>query len=290
MPNRFRRRHLLQTGRHLTEKSRMLTLPGLPVHPAHPGSRLLARRSRAGATGSPDAKNHPAAKRRRVSINKNKTAARNHREKHSQNISHPKKGIKRSGAMHFRMAPLVFRVSGPRSKDGGRKQSLPAPVRKTAAGNSHCRPPFEIPRPETFIGGPRSKYRGREQSLPAPVRNTEAGNSNWRPPFERRRPGTVIAGPRSKYRGRKQSLPPPVRTARARNSHSRPPFEIPRPVTIIAGPRSKYRGRKQSLPAPVRNTEAGNSHWRPPFERRRPGTVIAGPRSKDGGRKQSLPA
>src|SRR5690625_2631441 len=117
MPNRFRRRHLLQTGRHLTEKSRMLTLPGLPVNPAHPGSRLLARRIRAGATGSPDAKNHPAAKRRRVSTNKNKTAARNHREKHSQNISHPKNRIKRSGAMHFRMAPLVFLVSGPRSKD-----------------------------------------------------------------------------------------------------------------------------------------------------------------------------
>ena len=42
--------------------------------------------------------------------------------------------------MHFRMAPLVFRVSGPRSKDGGREQSLAAPVRKTEAGNSHCRP------------------------------------------------------------------------------------------------------------------------------------------------------
>src|SRR5699024_5803251 len=115
-----------------------------------------------------DAKNHPAAKRRRVSTNKNKTAARNHREKHSQNISHPKNRIKRSGAMHFRMAPLVFRVSGPRSKDRGREQSLPVPVRKTAAGNSHCRPPFERRRPETVIAGPCSKYRGRKQSLPAP--------------------------------------------------------------------------------------------------------------------------
>src|SRR5699024_5197941 len=154
MPNRFRRRHLLQTGRHLTEKSRMLTLPGLPVNPAHPGSRLLARRIRAGATGSPDAKNHPAAKRRRVSTNKNKTAARNHREKHSQNISHPKNRIKRSGAMHFRMAPPVFRVSASRAKDRGREQSLPVPVRKTTAGNSHCRPLFEIPRPETVTAGP----------------------------------------------------------------------------------------------------------------------------------------
>src|SRR5699024_3144166 len=195
MPNRFRRRHLLQTGRHLTEKSRTLTLPGLQEKPAHPGSRLLARRSRAGATGSPDAKNHPAAKRRRVSTNKNKTAARNHREKHSQNISHPKNRIKRSGAMHFRMAPLVFRVSGPRSKDGGRKQSLPAPVRKTARGNSHCRPPFKRPRPGTIIAGPRSKDRGREQSLAAPVRKTAAGNNHWRPPFEIPRPETVTAGP-----------------------------------------------------------------------------------------------
>src|SRR5699024_844952 len=195
MPNRFRRRHLLQTGRHLTEKSRMLTLPGLPVNPAHPGSRLLARRIRAGATGSPDAKNHPAAKRRRVSTNKNKTAARNHREKHSQNISHPKNRIKRSGAMHFRMAPLVFRVSGPRSKDGGRKQSLPAPVRKTAAGNSHWRPPFERRRPGTVIAGPRSKDGGRKQSL---------------------------AAPRSKDRGRKQSLPAPVQKTEAGNNHCRP--------------------------------------------------------------------
>src|SRR5690625_7293308 len=108
MPNRFRRRHLLQTGRHLTEKSRMLTLPGLPVNPAHQGSRLLARRIRAGATGSPDAKNHPAAKRRKVSTNKNKTASRNQREKHSQNIILLNNQIKRSSAMHILMATCLL--------------------------------------------------------------------------------------------------------------------------------------------------------------------------------------
>src|SRR5699024_6125994 len=110
---------------------------------------------------------------------------------------------------------------------------FPAPVRKTAAGNSHCRPPFERRRPGTVIGGPRSKDRGREQSLPAPVRKTAAGNSHWRPPFEIPRPGTVIAGPRSKDRGREQSLAAPVRKTAAGNSHWRPPFKRPRPGTII---------------------------------------------------------
>src|SRR5699024_5803252 len=59
---------------------------------------------------------------------------------------------------------------------------FPAPVRKTEAGNSHCRSPFERRRPGTVIAGPRSKDDGRKQSLPAPVRNTEAGNSHCRPP------------------------------------------------------------------------------------------------------------
>src|SRR5699024_12789426 len=171
------------------------------------------------------------AQQRQLRTNKHTTAYRHHREKHSQNIRHPKTRIKRSGAMHFRMPPLVFRVSGPRSKDRGREQSLAAPVQKTAAGNSHRRPPFEIPRPGTVIGGPRSKYRGREQSLAAPVRNTEAGNGHCRPPFERLRPGTVIGGPRSTVRGREQSLPAPVRNTEAGNKHCRPLLERLRPVT-----------------------------------------------------------
>src|SRR5699024_3354262 len=109
---------------------------------------------------------------------------------------------------------------------------FPAPVRKTEAGNSHCRSPFERPRTGTVIAGARSKDGGREQSLPAAVRKTAAGNSHCRPPFERRRPETVIAGPCSKYRGRERSLPAPVRKTEAGNSHWRPPFERRRPGTI----------------------------------------------------------
>src|SRR5699024_5309575 len=127
-------------------------------------------------------------------------------------------------------------AAGDRWRERGRKQSLPAPLRNTEAGNSRCRPPFEIPRPGTVIAGPRSKDRGREESLAAPVRKTAAGNSHWRPPFKRPRPGTIIAGPCSKDRGREQSLAAPVRKTTAGNNHWRPPFEIPRPETVTAGP------------------------------------------------------
>src|SRR5699024_2724851 len=79
-----------------------------------------------------------------------------------------------------------------RSKDRGRKQSLPAPVRNTEAGNNHCRPPFKTPRPGTVTAGPRSKDGGRKQSLPAPVRKTAAGNSHCRPPCVRHYPSSGL--------------------------------------------------------------------------------------------------
>src|SRR5699024_5539880 len=72
---------------------------------------------------------------------------------------------------------------------------FPAPVRKTEAGNSHWRSPFERRRPGRVSAGPRSRDRGRGQSLPAPAREPTAGNSHCRPLLEIPRPEAVTAGP-----------------------------------------------------------------------------------------------
>src|SRR5699024_11959400 len=51
---------------------------------------------------------------------------------------------------------------------------FPAPVRKTAAGNSHCRSPFDRRRPGRGIAGPRSGEGVRARPLPAAGRTAPA--------------------------------------------------------------------------------------------------------------------